>query len=73
MVEIARFDTRTEAEFARSLLAAARIPCILAPEQESGAYPIAASGGAHLLVAETDAYDAAEILKHYQPAVDDHG
>ena len=40
MVEVGRFDTRTDAEFARSLLAAAEIPCVLAPDEAAGAYPI---------------------------------
>jgi hypothetical protein len=67
MIEVGRFDTRTDAEVARSLLAAAGIPCVLAPDRASGAYPIDLSGGAHLLVADADAHDAAEILKHHKP------
>jgi hypothetical protein len=62
MVEVGRYDTRTEAEFARSLLAAAGIPCVLAPREASGASLIDLSGGARLLVAEADAHDATEIL-----------
>jgi Putative prokaryotic signal transducing protein len=62
MIEVARFDTRADAELARSLLAAAGIPCILAPDGASGAYPVGPLGGARLLVAEADAVDAAEIL-----------
>ena len=38
MVEVGRFDTRADAEFARSLLAAAGIPCVLAPNEAAGAY-----------------------------------
>jgi hypothetical protein len=67
MIEVGRFDTRTDAECARSLLAAAGIPCVLAPDQASGAYPIDLSGGARLLVADADADDAAEILRHHEP------
>jgi hypothetical protein len=67
MMEVGRFDTRTDAEFARSLLAAARIPCVLASDQASGFYPIDLSGGACLLVADADARDAAEILSHHEP------
>ena len=59
MVEVGRFDTRTDAEFARSLLAAAGIPCVLAPDEAAGAYAIDPSGGARVLVADADAHDAA--------------
>jgi len=62
MVEIGRFDTRADAELARSLLAAAGIPCVLAPDEETWAYPIGLSGCARVLVAEADAHDAASIL-----------
>jgi hypothetical protein len=64
MVEIGTFETRSDAEFARSLLAAAGIPSVLAPD-ESGGYPIGFSGGARLLVAEADADDAVVILRHH--------
>ena len=40
MVEVGRFDTRTDAEFARSLLATARIPCVLVPDESAGAFPL---------------------------------
>jgi hypothetical protein len=55
MVEVGRFDARTDAEVARSLLAAAGIPCVLAPDE--------AAGGARVLVAEADADEAAAILR----------
>jgi hypothetical protein len=70
MVEVGTFDTRTDAEFARSLLAAAGIPCVLAPDQAAG-YPIDLSGGARVLVAEADAHDAAVILRHHEPSKED--
>ena len=72
MVEVGRFDTRTDAEFARSLLAAAGIPCVLAPTEAAGAYPIDLSGGAHVLVADADADDAAVILRHYESSEEEH-
>jgi hypothetical protein len=71
MIEVGRFDTWTDAEVARSLLAAARIPCILASDNASGACPIDLSGGARLLVAEADAHDAAHILRHHEHTEDD--
>jgi hypothetical protein len=67
MIEVGRFDIRTDAECARSLLAAAGIPCVLAPDTASDAYPIDLSSGARLLVADADAPDAAEILRHHEP------
>jgi hypothetical protein len=73
MVEVGRFDTRTDAEFARSLLAAAGIPCVLAPDQAAGAHPIDRSGGARVLVADADADDAAVILRHHTPGEEDDG
>jgi hypothetical protein len=44
MVEVGRFDTRAEAEVARLLLAAAGIPCVLAPGDETNTQPIDVSG-----------------------------
>jgi hypothetical protein len=63
MIEVGWFGTRADAEFARSLLAAAGIPCVLAPDMALGAAPIRPLGGARLLVADTDAHDAAAILR----------
>jgi Putative prokaryotic signal transducing protein len=71
MVEIGRFDTRTDAEFARSLLAAAGIPCVLAPDEAAGACAIDLSGGARVLVADADADDATAILRDHAPPEED--
>jgi hypothetical protein len=71
MIEVGRFDIRTDAEFARSLLAAAGIPCVLAPDRTSSAYLVDLSGRARLLVADADARDAAEILRYHEPIEDD--
>jgi hypothetical protein len=71
MIEVGRFDTRADAEFARWLLAAAGIPCVLAPDEAAGAYPIDRSGGARVLVADADADDAAVILGHHTPGEED--
>jgi hypothetical protein len=65
MVEVGTFDTRAEAEFARSLLAAAGIPCVLAPDEGACAYPIGLSGCARVLVAEADAHNADAILRRH--------
>jgi hypothetical protein len=67
MVEVGRFDTRAEAEIGRSLLAAAGIPCVLAPGERTHTRPIDVSGAARLLVAEADAHQAAAILSRDVP------
>jgi Putative prokaryotic signal transducing protein len=64
MVEVGRFDTRADAELGRRLLAAAGIPCVLAPDEAASTFPVDLSGGARLLVAEADAQDARAILGH---------
>ena len=63
MVEVGRFDTRADAEVGRRLLAAAGIPCVLAPDERDSTFPVDLSGGARLLVAEADAEDATTILE----------
>jgi hypothetical protein len=65
MVEVGKFETRADAELARSLLAAAAIPSVLLPGAVSGDYALDLSGGARLLVAEADAAEAAAILRHH--------
>ena len=72
MVEVGTFDSRTDAELARSLLAAAGIPCVLAPDEITGAYPIDRSGGARVLGADADAHDAAVILRHHASSEEEH-
>ena len=62
MVEAGRFQNRTEAEIARSLLATVGIPSILVADEAGGVFPMDLSGGARLLVAGADAEDAALIL-----------
>ena len=70
LVEIGQFDTRAEAELARSLLAAAGIPCVLTPDDAVSAHPSELSG-ARLLVADADARDAAAILRNYVSSEED--
>jgi hypothetical protein len=70
VIEVGRFPRRTDAEFARSLLAAARIPSVLAPEEAAGGYPIDLNGAAHLLVADADAALALVILGPEPPRED---
>jgi hypothetical protein len=65
MIEVGRFETRDEAELARSLLAAAGIPAVLAPD-DSGPYPVGRPGGARLFVAEADAEVAEVMLRDHE-------
>ena len=71
MVEVGRFETRMDAWFARSLLAQAGIPCVLAPDESVRAFPTDFSGPARLLVAGADAEAAATILERYAQGEED--
>jgi Putative prokaryotic signal transducing protein len=62
MVEVGSYTTRSDAELAQSVLAAAGIPSVIATDDAGGAYPFDLSGGARLLVDEADAEDSAAIL-----------
>jgi len=62
MVEVGSYATRSDAELAQSVLAAAGIPSVVSADDAGGAYPFDLSGGARLLVDEADAEDAAAVL-----------
>ena len=62
MVEVGSYATRSDAELAQSVLAAAGIPSVVSADDAGGAYPFDLTGGAHLLVDEADAERAAAIL-----------
>ena len=63
MIEIGTYPTRSDAELAQSVLAAAGIRSEIAADDAGGAYPFDLTGsGARLLVEESDAEDAAAIL-----------
>ena len=66
MVAVGTYPTRTDAELAQSALEAAGIPSLIVADDAGGAYPFDLTGGAHLLVEEADAGDAAALLS-YQP------
>ena len=61
-VSIGTFSTRSEAEVVQGLLESAGIPARLAIDDAGGAYPFALSGGARVLVDETDREAAAEVV-----------
>jgi hypothetical protein len=72
MVEVGRFDARKDAEFARSLLAVAKIPCVLVPD-EGADHRDSPFGHPRILVADADADDAATILRRYTTSGEDDG
>jgi len=62
MIQVGTYPTRSDAEFAQAVLEAAGITSVLAADDAGGAYPFDLTGGAHLLVDEADAEDAAAVL-----------
>jgi len=67
MIEVGTYPSRSDAEFAQTALTAAGIPSVVAADDAGGAYPFDLSGGARLLVDETDAEAALAILGERQP------
>jgi hypothetical protein len=68
MVQVGGYTTRSEAELAQSVLAAAGIPSVVTADDAGGAYPFDLTGGARLLVEEADAEDAAALLSEQREA-----
>jgi Putative prokaryotic signal transducing protein len=68
MVEVGSYATRSDAELAQAVLAAAGIPSVVSADDAGGAYPFDLSGGARLLVDEADAEDAAAVLSEHPHA-----
>ena len=62
MVQVAACRTRSDAELAQTALAAAGISSVVTADDAGGAYPFDLTGGARLLVEDTDARDAAAVL-----------
>jgi hypothetical protein len=62
VIQIGTYPSRSDAELAQSVLAAAGISSVVAADDAGGAYPFDLSGGARLLVDEADVEDATEIL-----------
>ena len=62
MIEVGTYASRSDAELAQAILAAAGIPSVISADDAGGAYPFDLSGGARVLVDETDAEDAAAVL-----------
>jgi hypothetical protein len=65
MVEIGTFETLEAAENARTVLAAARIPSVLTPDEEGSDSSGTRARGARLFVADADAEAARAILRRH--------
>ena len=59
---VATFPTRTEAEVIQGLLASAGIDSSIAADDAGGAFPFALSGGAKVLVEESDLEAASKLV-----------
>jgi hypothetical protein len=62
LVPIGSYATRSEAETVQGLLASAGIDSTVSADDAGGAYPFQLSGAAQLLVDESDAQAASEVL-----------
>jgi hypothetical protein len=62
LIAIGTYGTRDEAEVVQGLLASAGIGASIRADDAGGAYPFVLSGGAHVLVDESDATAASELL-----------
>jgi cell division protein FtsN len=62
LITIGTYGTRTEAEIIQGLLASAGIESSVRADDAGGAYPFVLSGGAQVLVDESDATAASEVL-----------
>jgi type III secretory pathway lipoprotein EscJ len=61
-VSVGTFSTRLEAETAQGLLASAGIQAWVASDDAGGAYPFDLSGGARVIVEESDFEAAVQVL-----------
>ena len=62
LIAIGTYGTRDEAEVVQGLLGSAGIEASIRADDAGGAFPFVLSGGAQVLVDESDAAAAAEIL-----------
>jgi hypothetical protein len=61
-ISIGTFPTRIEAETVQGLLASAAIASRVATDDAGGAYPFDLSGGAQVLIDESDLEAASQVL-----------
>jgi Asp/Glu/hydantoin racemase len=62
LIAIGTYPTRDEAEIVEGLLASAGIAASIRADDAGGAYPFVLSGGAQVLVDESDAEEASQLL-----------
>ena len=62
LITIGTYGTRDEAEVVQGLLASAGIEASIRADDAGGAFPFVLSGGAQVLVEESDAAAASELL-----------
>jgi Asp/Glu/hydantoin racemase len=62
LIAIGTYATRDEAEIVEGLLASAGIAASIRADDAGGAYPFVLSGGAQVLVDESDAEEASQLL-----------
>jgi Asp/Glu/hydantoin racemase len=62
LIAIGTYVTRDEAEIVEGLLASAGIAASIRADDAGGAYPFVLSGGAQVLVDESDAEEASQLL-----------
>jgi putative signal transducing protein len=62
LIAIGTYATRDEAEIVEGLLASAGISASIRADDAGGAYPFILSGGAQVLVDESDAHEASQLL-----------
>jgi cell division protein FtsN len=62
LITIGTYRTRDEAEVVQGLLASAGIEALIRADDAGGAFPFVLSGAANVLVAESDAAAASELL-----------
>jgi Putative prokaryotic signal transducing protein len=62
LVPIGTYATRSEAEIVEGLLESAGIAASIRADDAGGAYPFVLSGGAQVLVDESDAKAASQVL-----------
>jgi hypothetical protein len=62
LITIGTYGTRDEAEVVQGLLASEGIEAAIRADDAGGAFPFVLSGGAHVLVDESDAAAASELI-----------
>ncbi len=62
LITVGTYGTRAEAEIVQGLLASEGIDASVSADDAGGAYPFVLSGGAQVLVDESDAAAASEVL-----------